>query len=115
MDSNQINKQSEERGLTSKGREQVRDSAKALKARGVTSPVIFYDNGARASQTADIIAGELTVPRSQVEPEFRWLEARGLGTLEGDSLREAATTLRALDNADIDNRAAPTDDGTPLP
>lgn len=31
----------------------MRASAKALQARGITSPVIFYDNGARGSQTAD--------------------------------------------------------------
>lgn len=91
----------------------MRLSAKALQARGITSPVIFYDNGARGAQTADIIAGALTISRKDVEPEFRWLEARGMGELEGYSLSEAATTLRALDKEDIDNRAAPTDDGTP--
>ena len=113
VDSNPINKQSEERGLTSKGREQVRHSVKALKAHGVTSPIIFYDNGARATQTADIIAAALTIPRKDVEPEFRWLEARGLGALEGGSLQEACAILRKLDAEDIDNAAEPTDDGTP--
>ena len=93
MDSNPINKQFEERGLTNKGREQVRLSAKALQARGITSPVIFYDNGARGSQTADIIAGALTISRKDVEPEFRWREARGLGELAGYSLSEAAAAL----------------------
>ena len=52
VDSNPINKQSEERGLTIRGREQVRNSAKALQERGITSPVIFYDNGSRGTQTA---------------------------------------------------------------
>ena len=130
----------------------MRASAKALQARGITSPVIFYDNGARGSQTADtacwrrgrsrgrwrplalllslspasnggdpaafqaqadIVAQTLTIPRAGVEPEFRWLEARGLGALEGSSLRESAAALRAMDREDIDNRAEPTDDGAP--
>ena len=93
VDSNPINKQSEERGLTSKGREQVRHSVKALKAR--------------------CAAAGLMIPRKDVEPEFRWLEARGLGALEGGSLQEACAILRKLDAEDIDNAAEPTDDGTP--
>ncbi len=113
VDSNPINKQNADRGLTRRGREQVRKSTAALRERGVDSPIIFYDNGVRATQTADIIASELSVPRASCEPEFRWLEARGLGALEGKSLRDATAALRKLDVEDIDNRVDPTDDGTP--
>ena len=96
VDSNPINKGSSERGLTSKGREQVRRSAQALRALGVDSPTIWYDNGARAMQTADIISTELFVPRARMEPEFRWLEARGLGVLDGTSLRMTAEKVSSL-------------------
>ena len=53
---------------------EVARSAAELEARGV-SPVIFYDNGARATQTAELLGRELAVPRARLEPEFRWLEA----------------------------------------
>jgi len=113
VDSNPINKQNSERGLTDRGREQVARSVDALRARGITSFTIYYDNGARAAQTADVISSMMLIPRSSVEPEFRWLEARGLGELEGTELREAAAKMRQLDARDMDERAEPTDDGTP--
>lgn len=113
VDSNPINKGNTERGLTDRGREQVSQAVERLKKLGVNSPRVFYDNGVRASQTADIIARELEVPRRDVEPEFRWLEARGLGELDGTDLAKATATLRALDKVDIDNEPEPTDDGTP--
>ena len=51
VDSNPINKGNSDRGLTSRGREQVRRSVEALQARGVdTGVTVFYDNGARATQ-----------------------------------------------------------------
>ena len=81
VDSNPINKATSDRGLTPRGQEQVRRSAEALRAMGV-QPVVFYDTGARASQTADILAQALAIPRARLEPEFRWLEARGLGALD---------------------------------
>jgi broad specificity phosphatase PhoE len=113
VDSNPINKGSSERGLTPKGAEQVRHAAEALRSLGVDSPVVFFDNGARASQTADILARELQIPRARMEPEFRWLEARGLGALDGTGAAAAARSVRRLDSLDIDNRTEPSDDGTP--
>ena len=113
VDSNPINKGVRERGLTNEGRQQVLRSVEALRNLGVDSPTIWYDNGARATQTADIIGRELSVPRARMEPEFRWLEARGLGALDGTPLREASVRVRALDALDIDNRPDETNDATP--
>lgn len=114
VDSNPINKGNSDRGLTSKGREQVLRSAKEIRRRGLGDGItIFYDNGARGTQTAQIISEELSIPRSNVEPEFRWLEARGLGDLEGTSLRAAGPTIRAIDALSESGRPEPTDDGTP--
>ena len=113
VDSNPINKGGNERGLTQLGREQVIASAREMQARGVDSPIIFYDNGARASQTADVLGRELTISRNRMEPEFRWLEARGLGALDGSNLRLASKQLRALDEQGVDSAAEEADDGTP--
>ena len=113
VDSNPINKASFERGLTARGRAQVAEAADALRSLGVDTPTIFYDNGARAMQSADIIAEALTVPRYKMEPEFRWLEARGLGALDGTKLREASAAVAALDALDISNEPPPGEDGTP--
>lgn len=113
VDSNPINKGVSERGLTSKGREQVRKSVEAMKARGISDPVVFFDSGARASQTADIVASELLISRNRMEPEFRWLEARGLGALDGAEISQASAQIRSLDELDISNGAEPSEDGTP--
>ena len=48
-----------------------------------------------------------------MEPEFRWLEARGLGAFDGTPLKEASARMRELDALDIDNAADLSDDGTP--
>ena len=120
VDSNPINKNVADRGLTSQGMQQVERSVEKLRElrasglpEGPIAPRIFYDNGARATQTADIVARDLNVPRRDVEPEFRWLEARGLGALDGTDLKSATLRLRALDALDVDNGPEPSDDGTP--
>jgi len=112
VDSNPINKGSSTRGLSDKGRNQVLESAKALKAAGV-EPTIFFDSGVRATQTADILSQELSIPRNRIEPEFRWLEARGLGALDGTDLKQANLKMRAMDAIDINNYPPESEDGTP--
>lgn len=113
VDSNPINKGDNFRGLTTKGQQQVIETSQRLRALNVDPTAVFYDNGARASQTADILSRELKIPRARMEPEFRWLEGRGLGALEGTSLREALAKTRQMDREDIDNAAEPAEDGTP--
>ena len=80
----------------------MRKSAQRLREIGITSPVIYYDSGARGTQTSDILARELGVPRKDCEPEFRWLEARGYGALDGTDLRDASQKLGALDVLDTE-------------
>ena len=67
----------------------------------------------RATQTADIIAEALMVPRVRVEPEFRWLEGRGYGVLDGGYLQLARARMRALDLQDSASAAPEAEDGTP--
>ena len=94
MDSNPINKGIAERGLTDRGRAQVERSAQALKERGVSTPIVFYDNGIGDSQTAVFISSVLSLPRDKMVPEFRWLEARGLGALDGTNYRKTLERVR---------------------
>ena len=60
-----------ERGLTEKGCKQVEKSVERLKAMGVTSPQIFFDNGVRRRRRPTYCR-RLNIPRKDVEPEFRW-------------------------------------------
>jgi broad specificity phosphatase PhoE len=113
VDSSPINKLAAERGLTKAGRDQVRRAARQLASRGVTSPYVWYDTGSRASQTAEIVAEELGVPRSRQEPEFYFLEARGLGNLDEERIREVLPRVRTMDRADSAATPEPSDDGTP--
>ena len=110
MDSNPINKGIAERGLTDRGRAGGEVGPGAQGAQ-VSTPIVFYDNGIRL-RDGDIISSVLSVPH-KMEPEFRWLEARGLGALDGTNYRKTLERVRALDALDIDNTVEPSDDGTP--
>jgi len=97
VDSNGVNKGQYKRGLTQKGIEQVSKSAAALNARGIVPIRVFYDNGARASQTAAIISEMMKISWRRIDPEFRFLEARAMGIFEGAELQEAKAKLREID------------------
>lgn len=112
VDSDPINKMSKDRGLTKKGRAQVSASAKELKRLGIM-PYVFFDIGARASQTAYILKEELGISENNMQPEYLFLEARGWGEWDGAELKEATARMREIDNNDINGIPEASDEGAP--
>lgn len=113
IDSNPINKLDVARGLTERGRAAVGEAARELARRGVEDPIVWYDSGARAAQTAEIVGEVLLVPRTRLVPEYSFLSARGLGVLDRGN---ASLVIPLVHEADaLDSAYAPdeADDGTP--
>ncbi len=64
-------------------------------------------------ETAEVLANELYIRRERIVPEFSFLDARGLGTLDGKPQRIVHASLSDLDKYDINTRPEPAEDGTP--
>jgi len=100
IDTNPIKKLDVARGLTDRGREQVGRAAQVLLARGIDTPIVWYDSGARAAQTAEILGETLSIPRTRLVPEYSFLSARGLGALDGGNASAILPLVRAADALD---------------
>ncbi len=103
-----------ESGLTRRGIDQTKQAAEALKANGVEFDAWLWAAIATNSmETAEVLAYELNIRRERVVPEFSFLDARGLGVLDGKPVQEVRTTLADMDRINTDAKPAPHDDGTP--
>lgn len=67
----------------------------------------------RSYQTAEIVADQLGLGRSRIVPEYSFLDARGLGDLEGMKAEAAAERVAEGDSASPDWRPPRGSDGTP--
>jgi len=103
-------------GLTPAGRAAA-DAAAAHMAAALdvdTEAWIYADVGAGAYATATQLAAGLGVRPERLVPEFAFLEARGVGALEGAPAREVAAALAAGEAAGgVSWRPAAGEDGTP--
>lgn len=101
-------------GLTRKGIQQVLEAARKLRAANVEYDVWLWPSTSfNAMETAEILAYELNIRREQVVPEYSFLDARGLGNLDGSPVSLVQSTLAALDTSNIDKRPEAGEDGTP--
>ena len=113
INSNPINRADVEMGgLTARGRRQVVAAARAIQARGVRAPVIWFSTAASSTQTALAISDEFRLPRYSPVPEYNFLDARGLGALDGGPVA-ALADVHAADARDEGSRPPASDDGTP--
>lgn len=64
-------------------------------------------------ETAEVLAYELNIRRERVVPEFSFLDARGLGALDGRPQSEVQRLLADMDHKDVTMKPMPNDDGTP--
>jgi broad specificity phosphatase PhoE len=113
LDTNPINKLDVARGLTDRGREQVHVAARRLLERGIDTPVVWYDSGARAAQTAEILGEVLSVPRTRLVPEYSFLSARGMGALDRGNATLLLPRVRAADSETSGWAPEEAEDGTP--
>eukprot|EP00877_Chromochloris_zofingiensis_P005800 jgi/Chrzof1/15220/Cz09g31320.t1 len=117
-------------GLSGRGKAQVvRQTVPALQSLGVCGG--DDDNGSNSSssgggscwlwpsitqnayQTAEVVAYLLGVGRNRIVPEYSFLDARGVGALDGATLQKAQDQLVAGDELDANWRPPAGYDGTP--
>eukprot|EP00873_Tetraselmis_striata_P036981 jgi/Tetstr1/457245/TSEL_004174.t2 len=113
---NPVAKTSMDSGLSEDGKRQVvKGSAPALMAalgRDGT-PWLWPSINQRSYQTAEILAALFQVGRNRIVPEYSFLDARGLGALEGARLDVADAVVAAGDALDPSWHMTPGTDGTP--
>lgn len=101
-------------GLTPRGVKQVVSAARALRNDDVEFDAWLWPSVTTNSmETAEVLAYELKIRRERIVPEYAFLDARGLGTLDGKSLSLVHAALANIDKVDVDMKPEPTDDGTP--
>eukprot|EP00878_Enallax_costatus_P029797 GHUV01032354.1.p1 GENE.GHUV01032354.1~~GHUV01032354.1.p1 ORF type:complete len:196 (+),score=38.97 GHUV01032354.1:435-1022(+) len=104
-------------GLSNRGKAQVvRQTIPAMQTLGVCGDAgcwIWPSITQNAYQTAEIIAGLLSVGRSRIVPEYSFLDARGVGALDG--LRVATAYQQVFEGDQLDANWKPPKgyDGTP--
>ncbi|KAF6257018.1 hypothetical protein COO60DRAFT_1461380 [Scenedesmus sp. NREL 46B-D3] len=114
---NPVWKQSGMAGLSSRGKAQVvRQVLPSMETLGVCGEAgcwIWPSITQNAYQTAEIMAGSLGVGRSRIVPEYSFLDARGVGALDG--LRVATANQQVLEGDMLDVNWKPPKgyDGTP--
>ncbi|PKA61714.1 hypothetical protein AXF42_Ash008544 [Apostasia shenzhenica] len=114
INTNPVAKTSVDSGLSSKGARQTAHTALELQRMGACSGScwIWPSITQRSYQAAEIIASVNGVDRSRVVPEYSFLDARGLGVLEGRDLG-AFAEVYASDSISPNIKPPPTSDGTP--
>ncbi|KAL6845363.1 hypothetical protein ACP4OV_024858 [Aristida adscensionis] len=111
---NPVAKTSVDSGLSPAGLRQAARAALELKRLGACEDDcwIWPSITQRAYQAAEIIAAANGINRSHIVPEYSFLDARGLGAFEGQSL-DALPEVYASDNISPDMKPPPISDGTP--
>lgn len=74
---------------------------------------IWASQATSAQETAHIIGASLRVRSEQIVPEFSFLDARGVGAMEGSPIVVTEKVLKEMDAKDINARMPPGEDGTP--
>eukprot|EP00171_Calliarthron_tuberculosum_P021542 IDg21542t1 len=101
-------------GLTRGGIQQAINAAEALRSEDVEYDAWIWSAIATNSmETAEVLAYELNIRRERVVPEFSFLDARGLGALDGRPQSEVKRILKDMDSKDVTLKPMPNDDGTP--
>ncbi|KAI7725738.1 hypothetical protein M8C21_026616 [Ambrosia artemisiifolia] len=114
INTNPVAKTSVDNGLSTIGKKQTVKAALRLKEMGAcdNSCWIWPSITQRAYQAAEIIAAVNGVNRSNIVPEYSFLDARGLGAYEGKAL-QSVSEIYASDLVSPDIKPPPINDGTP--
>ncbi|KAK9108055.1 hypothetical protein Syun_024066 [Stephania yunnanensis] len=117
INTNPVAKTSVDSGLSQEGKRQAARAALSLKAMGACdgSCWIWPSITQRAYQAAEIIAAVNGINRSNIVPEYSFLDARGLGAYEGKKLEyiQRYGEVYASDSISPNIKPPPIDDGTP--
>lgn len=101
-------------GLTRVGVDNAILASRALEEAGVTADTWIWPSVTiSAFETAEIVASQLRVRRDRIVPEFSFLDARGVGALEGEPVPRVRRIVHDHDSKDPSWRPDPGEDGTP--
>ncbi|PXF48094.1 hypothetical protein BWQ96_02046 [Gracilariopsis chorda] len=104
----------EQHSLTRKGVDQAIRVSEALQKEGLSSDAWLWPSVTISSfQTAEILASKLRIRREQIVPEYSFLDARGVGALNGGTTSEVRRIVIDNDRTDSDWRPRSGEDGTP--
>ncbi|XP_024976894.1 uncharacterized protein LOC112514578 [Cynara cardunculus var. scolymus] len=114
INTNPVAKTSVDNGLSNIGKKQTVRAALRLKEMGAceNSCWIWPSITQRSYQAAEVIAAVNGVNRSNIVPEYSFLDARGLGAYEGKSL-QSVSEIYASDGLSTNIKPPPINDGTP--
>jgi len=107
-----------EAALSPKGVEQVDQAVKFLKSNNILLNSIRYAIAAGSSDTSNIVARELKVPRTNMVPEFNYMEPRAVGEWDKEDLARTQAAVWAMDVLEAgqmgrEGQPPPNEDGTP--
>ncbi|XP_071703507.1 uncharacterized protein [Rutidosis leptorrhynchoides] len=114
INTNPVAKTSVDNGLSEIGKKQAVKAALKLKEMRACANNcwIWPSITQRAYQAAEIIAAVNVVNRSNIVPEYSFLDARGLGAYEGREL-QSVSEIYAADGVSTNIKPPPINDGTP--
>mmetsp|Transcript_37887 Transcript_37887/g.43275 ORF Transcript_37887/g.43275 Transcript_37887/m.43275 type:complete len:364 (+) Transcript_37887:109-1200(+) len=107
-----------EAALSPKGVKQVEQAATFLKSNNIFLTSIRFAIGANSAESADIIGRELNVGRSNIVPEYNYLEPRAVGEWDKEDLERTQAAVWAMDVLEAgetgrEGQPPPNEDGTP--
>lgn len=101
-------------GLTRRGADDARAAAAALLSIGLSAETWIWPSVTiSAFETAEILAASMRIGRERIVPEFAFLDARGVGKMEGQSVSAVSKLTREHDHLDANWKPELGDDGTP--
>lgn len=113
IETNPVKKLAIANGLTEKGRLQVVNAAKDIKAMDWQPTYIWTSNTERAYESAVVLARELELGQNRIVPEYSFLDARSTGVYEGQDIDASWEVIHQEDKKDIKSRPPSNNDGTP--
>lgn len=101
-------------GLTRRGADDARAAASALLSAGLSAETWIWPSVTiSAFETAEVIAASMRIGRERIVPEFAFLDARGVGNLEGHPVSDVSKLTHEHDRVDANWKPELGDDGTP--
>lgn len=101
-------------GLTRRGADDARAAAAALLKVGLSGETWIWPSVTiSAFETAEILAASMRIGRERIVPEFAFLDARGVGRMEGQPVTAVSKLTREHDRLDANWKPELGDDGTP--
>lgn len=114
IETNPVKKLQQNNGLTPKGRDEMLRVAETLEAMDFSPSFIWASNTERAYESARVLAEDLKLGQNRIVPEYSFLDARAMGTFEGQNDEATWAEIHKQDAlVGTSYKPPPANDGTP--